>query len=61
MAKNEDNLMKELKRIRNLLMLIALKSGATSEEADYATGMGAANIRAMFPVKRGRRKSRKPE
>lgn len=57
MARSDDNLMKELKRIRNLLVLIALKSGATSDEVNYATGMGAANIRAMFPVKRGRRKS----
>lgn len=54
--KDDDNLMKELKRIRNLLILIALKSGASSDEANYATGMGAANIRAMFPVKLGKRK-----
>jgi hypothetical protein len=56
--KDDDNLVKELKRIRNLLILIALKSGASSDEADYATGMGAANLRAMFPVKRGKRKSK---
>jgi hypothetical protein len=47
---------KEARQIRNLLILLALKSGATSDEVDYATGMGAANIRAMFPVKRGRKK-----
>ena len=50
---------KDLRNIRNLLILVALKSGATSDEVDYATGMGAANIRAMFPVKRGKRKSSK--
>ncbi len=61
MAKNQDNLMKEMKRLRNLLILIALKSGATSDEVHYATGMGAPNIRAMFPIKRGRRKPRKAE
>ena len=61
MAKNDDNLMKELKRIRNLLILIALKSEATSDEVHYATGMGAANIRAMFPIKRGRRKAPKSD
>lgn len=61
MPKNEDNLMKEIKRIRNLLILIALKSGVTSEEVHYATGMGAPNIRAMFPVKRGPRKPKKTE
>ncbi|MFQ5853091.1 MAG: hypothetical protein ACE5JU_21235 [Candidatus Binatia bacterium] len=59
-SKREDSLSKEMKRVRNLLVLLALKSGATSDEVDYATGMGAANIRAMFPVKRGRRKKKKP-
>jgi len=49
-------LFKEARQIRNLLILLALKSGATSDEVDYATGMGAANIRSMFPVKRGRKK-----
>jgi len=43
----------ELKAIRNLLILLLLKNGATSSEIDMATGMGASNIRAMFPrVKR---------
>ena len=55
MATKDDNLMKELKRIRNLLILIVLKSNASSDEVNYATGMGAANIRALFPIKRGRR------
>lgn len=58
-ASNTTNkkLEKELRQIRNLLILVALKSGASSDEVHYATGMGAANIRSMFPVKRGRRKS----
>lgn len=60
MAKGEQDgnskLFKEARQIRNLLILLALKSGASSDEVDYATGMGAANIRAMFPVKRGRKK-----
>lgn len=60
MAKAEQDgnskIFKEARQIRNLLILLALKSGATSDEVDYATGMGAANIRAMFPVKRGRKK-----
>jgi len=43
----------ELQRIRNLLMLQLLKNGATSREIDLATGIGASNIRGMFPkVKR---------
>ena len=56
MANKEDNVVKELKRIRNLLILIALKSDASSDEVNYATGMGAPNIRAMFPIKRGKKK-----
>lgn len=55
----DNKLEKELRQIRNLLILVALKSGATSEEVDYATGMGAANVRSMFPVKRGRRGAKK--
>lgn len=43
----------ELRSIRNLLILLLLKIGATSKEIDLATGMGASNIRSMFPeVKR---------
>lgn len=45
---------KDLRQVRNLLILVALKMGATSDEVHYATGMGPSNIRAMFPVKRGR-------
>ena len=59
MAKEQNGnnkLFKEIRQIRNLLILLALKTDATSDEVDYATGMGATNIRAMFPVKRGRKK-----
>ena len=48
---------KDVRQIRNLLILVALKLGATSDEVDYATGMGSANIRRMFPIKRGKRKA----
>lgn len=51
-----DRALKELRQIKNLLILSLLKAGATSEEVNYATGMGAANIRGMFPVKRERKK-----
>lgn len=40
---------KELRAIKKLLVLLLLKNGATSEEIDRATGMGAGNIRALFP------------
>jgi hypothetical protein len=41
--------LKELASIKRLLILQLLKSGATSEEIDMATGMGASNIRGLFP------------
>ncbi len=44
--------LKELKSIKKLLALIALKSGASPENVDEATGMGASNIRGMFPEKK---------
>lgn len=53
-----DDIGRELKTIKKLLMLGLLRSGATSEELDQATGMGAGNIRAMFP-KRKRPKHKK--
>jgi len=56
--KDTDRALRELKQIKNLLILSLLKAGATSDEVNLATGMGAANIRAMFPVKRGRKKVR---
>ncbi len=40
---------KELQAIKKLLVLLSLKMGATSEDVDNATGMGASNVRAMFP------------
>jgi hypothetical protein len=43
------NELMELQSIKNLLILQLLKIGATSEEIDKATKMGAGNIRAMFP------------
>lgn len=48
-TKKKRDELKDLQSIRNLLILQLLKNGATSEEIDLATGMGAGNIRAMFP------------
>ena len=39
----------ELRAIKKLLMLDLIKSGATSEELEMATGMDAGYIRKMFP------------
>lgn len=41
--------LKELRSIKKLLILLCLKMGATSEDVDKATDMGAGNIRGMFP------------
>ena len=45
---NDKDSLKELKAIKNLLIVQLLKNGATSEEIDIATGMGAGNVRAKF-------------
>ena len=41
--------LKELRSMKKLLILVALKLGASSDEVDMATGMGAGNVRGMFP------------
>ncbi|MGH9774700.1 MAG: hypothetical protein ACRD50_07110 [Candidatus Acidiferrales bacterium] len=51
-------LMKELRQIRNLLILLALKSDATTEEVGKVTGIGASNISALVP-QRPRKKTKK--
>jgi hypothetical protein len=51
-------LMKELRQIRNLLILIALKSDSTTEEVGKITGIGPTNISALLPLrprKRGKK------
>lgn len=49
MSKKGNDELKELRAIKNLLILSLLKEGATSEEINLATKMGASNIRGMFP------------
>jgi hypothetical protein len=51
-GKRRDEL-KEVKAIRDLLILQLIRDGASSEEINLATGMGPANIQRKFPnVKR---------
>jgi hypothetical protein len=52
-------LMKELRQIRNLLILIALKSDATTIEVGNVTGIGATNVSALVP-QRPRKNGKKP-
>lgn len=52
----EDPILKELRNIRNLLVVLLIKAGASSEEVDFGLHMGAGNLRALFPfgkIKRG--------
>lgn len=50
--RNNDPTLKELRAIKNLLVVLLVKLGATSDEIDCALGMGASNIRAAFPMKK---------
>ena len=56
---DEAKLMRELRQMRNLLILIALKSGATTADAGTITGIGATNISALLPQRPRRRKKKK--
>lgn len=58
---DEAKLMKELRQMRNLLILIALKSGATTADAGTITGIGATNISALLPQRPRGRKKKKPK
>jgi hypothetical protein len=44
--------LEELQAIKKLLMLDLIKSGATSEELERATGLDAGWIRKMFPMRK---------
>ncbi len=58
---NTDEL-KELRSIKSLLILLLLKSGASSDEINKAVSMGAPNIRRQFPgVKKGLQVGQGPE
>ena len=61
MSRKENDELKELRAIKNLLILSLLKEGATSEEINLATKMGAGNIRAMFPRVKAKGKGTRKE
>lgn len=60
---DEKKLMKELRQIRNLLMLLAIKGGATTNDVGEITGIGATNISALFPQRsrKGKKGAGPPE
>jgi hypothetical protein len=41
----------ELEQIKNLLVLLLLKAGTSSDEIALATGMGASTVRKAFPAR----------
>jgi hypothetical protein len=51
----DDPVVKELVRIRNLMMLGLLAQGFRSEDVDLAVKMGPANIRRALPIRRLKR------
>ncbi len=52
-------LMKELRQIRNLLILMAIKTGATTDDVGKITGIGSTNISALFPQRPREKKTAK--
>lgn len=48
----DDPIVKELVRIRNLLMMSLIAQGFGSEEVDLAVRMGPSHIRGALPVRR---------
>jgi hypothetical protein len=54
---DEKKVMKDLRQIRNLLILIALKLGATATETGEITGIGYSNISAML-TQRSKKKNK---
>ena len=51
MSRDEHGL-KELQSIKKLLVLIAIKSGATSEEIGQAIGVDSSTVRKLFSMKK---------
>jgi len=46
--------LKELKSIKKLLILLLIKSGATSEEIGLALGVDSSRVRQMFPMRKAK-------
>lgn len=55
MASNEIN---ELRAIKNLLILLLIKQGATSTDVAKVIGVGESTIRTKFPMKKLKQRKR---
>lgn len=49
---SEESTLKELQSIKKLLILLLIKSGATSEEIGHAIGIDSSAVRKMFPMRK---------
>jgi len=54
----DPKLMKELRQIRNLLMLIALKLDASTDQVGKVTEMGATNVSAVVPQRKNKKRKK---
>lgn len=50
----KDSKLKELQSIKKLLVLL-IKSGATSEEIGHALGVDSSRVRQMFPMRKAKK------
>lgn len=48
----DEKIIKELESIKNLLVLMLIKSGSTSEEISSATEEDSSTIRKKFPIRK---------
>ncbi|BDQ31299.1 hypothetical protein NZNM25_03000 [Nitrosopumilus zosterae] len=53
---NEKNKQTELESIKNLLILLLIKSGATSSEIATCLGVDSSGIRKKFPTRKNKSK-----
>jgi len=52
---SEEQLLKEIQSIKKLLVLLLIRSGATSEAIGRALGVNSSRVRQMFPMKETKR------
>jgi hypothetical protein len=48
----EQSILKEIQSIKKLMVLLLIKSGATSEEIGLALGVDSSRVRQMFPMRK---------
>lgn len=51
----EESTLKEVQSIKKLLVLLLIKSGATSEEIGHALGVDSSRVRQMFSMRKAKK------